>query len=63
MESTWAREVENVVVLASIQEDAEGLIHKVSLPRVNLGSHVRPRRWPKRSSTICLMRQLMVHGS
>jgi hypothetical protein len=31
MESTQAREVENVVVLVSVQEDAERLIRKVAL--------------------------------
>jgi hypothetical protein len=30
-EPTQAREVENVTVLASIQEDAKGLIRKVAL--------------------------------
>jgi hypothetical protein len=30
-ELTWAQEVENVVVPASIQEDAEGLARKVAL--------------------------------
>jgi hypothetical protein len=31
IESTQAREVENVAVLASVWEDAEGFIHKVAL--------------------------------
>jgi hypothetical protein len=31
MESTQEREVENVVVQVFVREDAEGLIHKVSL--------------------------------
>jgi hypothetical protein len=31
MESTQAREVENVVVLVSVQEDVERLIRKVAL--------------------------------
>jgi hypothetical protein len=30
-ESTWAWVIENVVVLASIQEDAKGLICRVAL--------------------------------
>jgi hypothetical protein len=31
MESSWAREMENVVVLASVQGGAEFFIHKVAL--------------------------------
>jgi hypothetical protein len=42
MELTRVREMENVVVLASVLEDVEGLIRKVSLLEGELAKACRP---------------------
>jgi hypothetical protein len=60
MEPTQAQEVENVPTLASVQEDAEGLICKVALLEGELVKGIRPRRWLRSSSIACPMHWLMV---
>jgi hypothetical protein len=62
IESTQAREVENVTVLASVWEDAEGFIHKVALLEGELVEARGPGSWQRRSSIARLACWLMVRG-
>jgi hypothetical protein len=62
MESSPAWEMENVVVLASVREDAEGLIHKVALLKGDLVEAHRAWGWLKRRFIACLAHPLSVRG-
>jgi hypothetical protein len=62
MELTGARGLENVTVLASILEDAEGPVHKVALLEGELVEGHQAERWLRTSSVACLMHRMMAHG-
>jgi hypothetical protein len=61
--SSRAWEMESVVVLASVREDAEGLVRKVALLEGELAELARPGRWPKTKFATCQAHQLRVRDS